>query len=115
MLAWLILALGLYLCARRHWFAGLLLILVSGRWLAAAVGVLLLALAAAALMAASDSAPSDIWTGERPMEPLSAPRGPEPVSYGVGDAAFAAWLAAPNVHGRPAAGLEATAVATTSA
>lgn len=45
------------------------------------------------------------------MEPLSAPRGPEPVSYGVGDAAFAAWLAAPNVHGRPAAGLEATAVA----
>lgn len=33
------------------------------------------------------------------------------MSYGVGDAAFAAWLAAPNVHGRPAAGLEATAVA----
>ena len=56
----------------------------------AAVGVLLLALAAAALMSASDSTPSDIWTGERPMEPLSAPRGPEPVSYGVGDAAFAA-------------------------
>lgn len=111
MLQWIILALGLYLCARRHWFAGLLLVLISGRWLAAAVGVLLLALAAAALMAASDSTPSGIPTPGRQMEPLSAPRGPEPVSYGVGDAAFAAWLAAPNVHGRPAAGLEATAVA----
>lgn len=111
MLQWIILALGLYLCARKHWFVGLLLVLISGRWLAAAVGVLLLALAAAALMATSDSTPSDIWTGGRPMEPLSAPRGPEPVSYGVGDAAFAAWLAASNVHGRPAAGLEATAVA----
>ena len=52
MLQWIILALGLYLCARRHWFAGLLLVLISGRWLAAAVGLLLLALAAAALMAA---------------------------------------------------------------
>ncbi len=111
MLQWIVLALGLYLCARKHWFVGLLLVLISGRWLAAAVGVLLLALAAAALMSASDSTPSDIRTAERPMEPLSAPRGPEPVSYGVGDAAFAAWLAAPNVHGRPAAGLEATAVA----
>lgn len=111
MLQWIILALGLYLCARRHWLVGLLLVLISGRWLAAAVGVLLLALAAAALMVASDSTPSDIWTEERPMEPLSMSRGPEPVSYGVGDAAFAAWLATPNVHGRPAAGLEATAVA----
>lgn len=83
MLQWIVLALGLYLCARKHWFVGLLLVLISGRWLAAAVGVLLLALAAAALMSASDSTPSDIWTGERPMEPLSAPRGPEPVSYGV--------------------------------
>lgn len=112
---WIVLALGLYLCARRHWFVGLLLVFVSGCWQAAAVGVLLLVLTAAALTAASDSTSSDIWTGERPMEPLSAPRGPEPASYGVGDAAFAAWLAAPNVHGRPAAGLEATAVATTSA
>ena len=74
MLQWIILALGLCLCARRHWFAGLLLVLISGRWLAAAAGLLLLALAAAALMAASDSTPSDIPTPRRPMEPLSVPR-----------------------------------------
>ena len=72
MLQWIILALGLYLCAGGHWFAGLLLVLISGRWLAAAVGVLLLALAAAALMAASDSTPSDIRTPGRPMECLSS-------------------------------------------
>ena len=44
MLAWLILALGLYLCLKRHWIVGLLLVLISGRWLAAAIGVLLLVL-----------------------------------------------------------------------
>lgn len=111
MLAWLILALGLYLCLKRHWIVGLLLVLISGRWLAAAIGVLLLVLVAAALTSASNPTSTDAWAGDWPMEPLSTPRRPEPVSYGVGSAAFAAWLAAPNVHGRPAAGLEATAVA----